>query len=205
VDEVWAPAGIRIAGEAVELRPATEADVVALAAVLPDDYELDPSVGTGLPRPLHLLRTYWRDQGAWSAGSWKLHLLASTPDGRPVGEQILEAEDFGSTRTVDSASWVRTENRGYGIGRAMRSAMLALAFDGLGATRAVTSAWQDNAASLAVSRGLGYRIDHLERRPRGDSDDDLVHMELTSEAWRAAVRPSLTLSGVPDDLTTFGI
>ena len=189
----------------MELRPATEADVVALAAVLPDDYELDPSVGTALPRSLHLLRTYWRDQGAWTPESWKLHLLASAPDGRPVGEQILEAEDFGTERTVDSASWVRREDRGYGIGRAMRSAMLALAFEGLGATRAITSAWQDNAASLAVSRGLGYRIDHLERRPRGDGEDDLVHLELTSEAWSAAVRPAVTLTGVPGDLAPFGL
>ena len=189
----------------MELRPATEPDVVALAGVLPDDYELDPSIGTRLPRSLHLLRTYWRDQGGWSPRSWKLHLLASSPDGRPVGEQILAAEDFGAERTVDSASWVRREDRGYGIGRAMRSAMLALAFDGLGATRAITSAWQDNAASLAVSRGLGYRIDRLERRPRGDGEDDLVHLELTSEAWRAAVRPSVVLSGVPEDLAAFGI
>ena len=41
----------------------------------------------------------------------------------------------------------------------MRAAVLALAFDHLGAQTARSGAFPDNAASLAVSRRLGYRED----------------------------------------------
>ena len=39
----------------------------------------------------------------------------------------------------------------------MRGAVLALAFDGLGAESATTEAFVDNPASAGVSRALGYR------------------------------------------------
>ena len=196
--------GVRIVSADVRLRPATEADVVALAAVLPDDYDLDPTIEAPT-RALHLLRTYWRDQAAWSDGSWVLHLVATTPEGRPIGMQTMEGDDFADSRTVDSASWVAVAERNRGFGGAMRSGMLALAFDGLGARTAVTSAWRDNAASLAVSRRLGYTEDRIERRPRGDADDDLVHLRLDAVTWRASRRPGVTLSGIDPALPSFGI
>jgi RimJ/RimL family protein N-acetyltransferase len=48
------------------------------------------------------------------------------------------------------------------------------AFEGLGAQWAVSAAFEDNAASLGVSRKLGYRDDGTERdvvrgRPPGSS------------------------------------
>jgi RimJ/RimL family protein N-acetyltransferase len=44
----------------------------------------------------------------------------------------------------------------------MRAAVLALAFDGLEAQSAVSAAFEDNPASLGVSRKLGYRDDGIE-------------------------------------------
>ena len=41
----------------------------------------------------------------------------------------------------------------------MRAAVLHLAFDGLGARRAVSDAFEDNPGWLGVSRKLGYRDD----------------------------------------------
>jgi RimJ/RimL family protein N-acetyltransferase len=206
MDAVWPVMGIRVAAPEVALRPAVEADLVALSPLIPDDYELDPTVDAAgeLPRSFHLLRTYWRDQASWRPDSWKLHLVAIEPSGRPIGMQIIEAEDFATDRTVDSASWVARAARRRGFGAAMRGAMLALAFDGLGARRAITSAWQDNTASLAVSRRLGYEIDHVERRLRGDAQDDLVHLHLSVESWRAGRRPSVELTGVAAALASFG-
>ena len=58
-----------------------------------------------------------------------------------------------STRRRGSSSGAR----GTGLGKAMRRAVLSLAFDHLGARAAITSAWHDNHASLGVSRSLGYR------------------------------------------------
>ena len=202
MNDIWPVAGVRILCGAVVLRAATEADVVALAAVLPDDYELDPSVPAA-PRPLHLLRTYWRDQTRWRQDSWTLHLVASY-DGRPVGMQTMEGERFAEERTIDSSSWVAADDRGRGLGRAMRTAMLTLAFDGLGAHLAVTSAWSDNAASLRVSESIGYVFDRVERHPRGADEGELVHLHLDAAGWRAAPRPHANLVGVAAARPAFG-
>ncbi len=59
---------IRIACPAVLLRPVAEADAQALAALLPDDYELDPTVPAP-SRPLQLVETCRRDRVAWTPDS----------------------------------------------------------------------------------------------------------------------------------------
>jgi RimJ/RimL family protein N-acetyltransferase len=207
MDDVWPVMGLCATAAEVVLRPVVEAEFVELATLLPDDYELDPTIDSAgaLPRPLHLLRTYWRDQAVWRTDSWKLHLVAIAPSGRPIGMQTVEAEDFTTDRTVDSASWVTRAARRRGFGAAMRGAMLALAFDGLGARRAITSAWQDNTASLAVSRRLGYEVDHVEQRVRGDAQDALVHLQLSVESWRATRPPRVALTGVEPSLASFGL
>lgn len=77
--------------------------------------------------------------------------------GVAVGVQSLEADDFLALRTVGSGSWLVRSVRGRGIGVAMRTAVLGLALDHLGALAAITSARRDNRASLGVSEHLGYR------------------------------------------------
>jgi RimJ/RimL family protein N-acetyltransferase len=80
----------------------------------------------------------------------------------------------------------------------MRTAMLAVAFDALGAHRAITSAWRDNLPSLAVSARLGYVPDRVQRRAREvpGGEDDLVHLSLDAAAWRAASHPEVVISGI---------
>lgn len=87
---------------------------------------------------------------------------------------------------MDSASFLVREARGQGIGKLMRRAVLTLAFGPLGAQYAISSAWPDNAASLGVSRSLGYAPNGLQRLWRDDSSDDLVHLRLSHEAWVAS-------------------
>ena len=77
-------------------------------------------------------------------------------DGRPIGAQSIDAEAFAIHRTVATGSWLGLQFQGRGFGREMRAAVLGLAFDGLGARVAESSAFLDNGASNAVSRGLGY-------------------------------------------------
>ena len=50
----------------------------------------------------------------------------------------------------------------------MRTAVLALAFEGLDAEIALTEAWSDNEASLGVSRSLGYLPNGSVRHRRDD-------------------------------------
>ena len=101
------------------------------------------------------LQRYWRGRAQTSPGAWTLAFGVFEGD-RLVGEQNLRATGFPGLRTVSSASWVARSEQGRGIGREMRAAVLYLAFAGLGAERATSGAFEDNPASLAVSRALGY-------------------------------------------------
>ncbi len=86
----------------------------------------------------------------------------------------------------------------------MRVAVLHLAFAGLGALEARSGAFSDNAASLAVSRRLGYRPDGREvgvRRGRRAIERRLV---LTRGDWEASERPATTVEGLEPCLELFG-
>ena len=61
-----------------------------------------------------------------------------------VGVQGLVARDFAVMRAVATGSWLGAEFQRRGIGKEMRGAVLALAFDGLGAQIAETEAFVDN-------------------------------------------------------------
>ena len=153
--------------------PVTDADLAALAALLPDDVELDPraeqfpGLEDSRDRQRRFVQGAWHSRGSWSPRSWCLDLGVEA-EGELVGLQSLEGDDFGALRTVDSASWLVVAARGRGIGTAMRAAALGLAFDHLGAVAAVTSAVLDNHASLGVSRRLGY----ARQRPEPHLDRD---------------------------------
>ena len=119
--------------------------------------------------------------------------------------QELEGKhDFLTDRVVDTSSWLAAEVRGQGIGKAMRAAVLALGFDGLDATAAVTEAWHDNAASLGVSRSLGYVDDGERSHPRGAATDRMVGLRLTRDAWRAMPRPAVRIDGLDACRYLFG-
>jgi RimJ/RimL family protein N-acetyltransferase len=182
---------LRLTNGAVALRPMVETDLATVADLLPDDLELNPvattypglDVATGRRVVAH--QEYWKGWGRWSVASWVLTFVVEV-DGRVVGTQSLEGEDFPTLRTVDSASWLVPAVRGRGVGRAMRAAVLALAFGPLEAQHAVTSAWEDNDASLAVSRALGYEPNGQLRQRRQDvvgGVASMVHLRLTRGDW----------------------
>jgi len=86
---------------------------------------------------------------------------------------------------VDSFSWLATDVRGRGLATAMRTAVLALAFDHLEAVAAVSSAEPGNAPSLAVSRRLGYADNGVSRTRSPTGVIELQHVRLLAETWRA--------------------
>ena len=181
----------------------TEVDQPTLADLLPADLELDPSATTyeiepRVGRGVVTHQAYWRALGTWSPAHWRLNFLVLS-EGLLVGAQELEGTDFPLLRTVDSASFLVPSARGQGIGKAMRSAVLALAFEGLDADAAITSAWQDNDGSLGVSRSLGYRPngEHLHlREGTGGARDVMVHLRLTRDEWLGRPRPEVAISGL---------
>jgi len=119
-----------------------------------------------------------------------------------VGLQALEADDFAKLRTVDSGSWLAVHARGRGTAVAMRTAILGLAFDHLGAVAAISSARVDNAPSLAVSRRLGYVENGVSLSDSPTGVVELQHLRLTRGSW--AAHP-VKVTGLDDCLPWFSV
>jgi RimJ/RimL family protein N-acetyltransferase len=202
---------IRMTTPDLQLRHLTEADLPALAALLPEDLEQDPSLTwfDGLSRADNraavLHREYWRARGSWRPESWSLS-FGVFRDGALLGHQGLEGDDFATLRTVDSSSFLVAGVRGQGLGRQMRAAVLALAFGQLGARFAITSAWNDNHASLAVSRALGYVDNGVSLHRRGEAAGEMLHLRLARDRWSASEWPhQVAVDGAERCLPFFGL
>jgi RimJ/RimL family protein N-acetyltransferase len=206
----WPLLDLRLNSGDLELAPLVEADLAEVVRLLPADLELNPTatrfaVDEQTHRGVVVHQEYWRSYGTWATQGWRFH-LAVRRDGELLGLQELEGNDFPTLRTVDTSSWLVESARGAGLGKAMRRAVLALAFDHLGALAAITSAWHDNHASLGVSRSLGYRPNGESLLARGDGVDTLVHLRMTLDDWRSAGgAPDVTVTGVPEALPLFGL
>jgi RimJ/RimL family protein N-acetyltransferase len=184
----WPVSDLRLEAGRIALRPVTEADLVPLADLRPSDAETDPRLPTfGIEDPqlaagvaTHL--SYWSSLGTWRPEAWRLG-FAVRVGGVLAGVQELEADNFPALRVVETSSWLASGWRGQGVGRTMRLAVLALAFDGLGAHVAETSAWPDNAASLGVSRALGYLDNGVVRHHDRGRVADMPRLRLPREVW----------------------
>lgn len=192
------------------LTPLTEADLDEVARVLPDDLEQNPGAARfglagDVQRGVVVHQEYWRSYGTWTTVAWRFH-LAARRGGELLGLQELEGNDFPTLRTVDTSSWLVDGARGQGLGKSMRRAVLALAFDHLGAAAAITSAWHDNMASLGVSRSLGYRDNGESFLARDGGVDTLVHLRMTRADWQATGgAPDVKVAGLTQALPLFGV
>jgi len=208
----WPFVDLVLVADGMVLRPMTEVDLTPLADMLPDDVDLNPALpsfgGQRTPstaRGTTLCQTYWHAIGTWRPESWSLPFVVWV-DGVRVGVQSLEGNDFATRRTVDSFSWLTTTRRGRGLGKAMRLAILALAFDGLGAEVAETSAWHDNAASIGVSRALGYVDNGVHRHADRGRIDDMVYLRMTREVWQTRhAAHGVRVHGLAPCLPFFGL
>jgi len=207
----WPMFDIRLTTPDLQLRHLTEGDLAPLAAILPDDAEQDPasttyaSLDRGRNRGVVLHQDYWRARGSWRPESWILS-FGVFRDGELVGYQGLEGDDFPRLRTVDSSSFLTQAVRGLGWGKQARAAVLALGFGALGARFAITSAWTDNHASLAVSRALGYVNNGFSAHWRGETPGEMAHMRLTREQWlTSGWRDRAVVAGIDECLAFFGL
>jgi RimJ/RimL family protein N-acetyltransferase len=143
-------------------------------------------------------------RASWRPERWHL-LLGVWAEGEPAGSQAVQAEDFAVSRTVATGSWLgeRFQRRGYGT--EMRSAVLELAFAGLGAERARSGAIEGNVASARVSEKLGYEQtgEHLVF-PRGEALREF-ELELTRDRWLRTRRAGVRIEGLAPCLQLFGL
>jgi RimJ/RimL family protein N-acetyltransferase len=209
--DAWPLFGLRIRSERLVLRLPTDDDLLALldvakAGIHPAD-EMPFGVAWSVePSPAFergFVAHHWVSRGGWSVDDWALNLLVES-DGQPIGSQSIVAKAFALHRTVDTGSWLGRAYQGHGFGKEMRSAVLAFAFDGLGARYAESSAFLDNAASNAVSRGLGYEDNGRGAlAPQGVSRET-QRFRMTAEGWRSRPRPPVAIEGLDACRELFG-
>jgi RimJ/RimL family protein N-acetyltransferase len=198
--EAWPLRNLVLRTPRLELRPDDDAGVhelieVALAGIHPPEFmpfavpwtdEPDASMG------VNNLRYHWSQRAALRPDDWRVPFLIRL-DGKVIGEQVLAATNFAVTREVSTGSWLGQRHQGHGYGTEMRAAVLAFAFDHLGAVQARTSAYVDNAASLHVSRSLGYVDDGTLRDSRRGEPAVQLRLLLTADRF-APYRPNWKLS-----------
>jgi RimJ/RimL family protein N-acetyltransferase len=144
----------------------------------------------------------WGHRANWSVHKWTF-TGAAFVDGEPIGMQDMEAENFPSVRSIESGSWLGRAHQGQGLGREMREAMLHLAFDGLEAAEALSGAFEDNAASLATSRTIGYAENGEARGMRRDGWGRIIRFRLAREVWVARRRDDIEIVGLGGCLDMF--
>lgn len=150
------------------------------------------------------MQDHWRTRAEWQPESWALDLF-TFDNGRPVGQQRLRGDQFGLLREVFTGSVVRPDQRGSGVGTAMRAAILSLAFDGLGAKFAQTGAVSDNPASLRVTAKYGYEPNGVRRMTAFDTALEANMFQLSAERWRSAGnRPAVEITGLTGLEVLFG-
>ena len=207
---LWPLFGLRVRTPRLELRVPTDDELCALAEVAaagvhPADTMPFDVPWTAAPSPLlerGVLQFYWRCRGEWSVERWTLD-FAVFLDGRPVGAQGLSATAFPVVRSFETGSWLGRRFQGQGIGREMRAAALHFGFDGLETVQAHSGAWEDNAASLAVSRALGYRPNGERIDPRLGRPCRKLLLRLDRADWSSPAEVSV--EGLEPCLPLFGL
>ncbi|MFD8596643.1 GNAT family N-acetyltransferase [Kitasatospora sp. NPDC059646] len=208
----WPLAGLSVRTPRLELRLPTEpelaelADVAARGVVVPGTrpFRSDWAYETPVERARSVLRAHWRSQADWAPDAWALPLVVFD-DGRPVGVQSLRAGDFAIRREILSGSWLGIDHHGRGLGTEARAAMLHLAFAGLGTESAISASFADNAASIAVSRKLGYLPDGVERDNRHGEFALTRRFRLDRADWEPTRRADIGLAGLAPCAELFGL
>lgn len=189
--------GLRITAGPVELSGITDGDLPALAEVArrgvhdPDRMpftvpwtQVEPDA-----QPLSFAQYHWRTRAGFTPAAWSLN-LAVRHEGTLVGVQGIDTTSYLVTRTGETGSWLGREHHGRGIGTAMRQVMCAFVLDHLDAEEITSAAFDDNPASRAVSRKVGYLEDGTERRERRAGEvATMVRLRLTRETFVRGAEP----------------
>jgi RimJ/RimL family protein N-acetyltransferase len=209
---LWPLFDLRLkSGDLVLRLPAEEElpafSALAAAGIHPPDEMPFGIPWTAEPSPARERQSYLWWIGArakWSVEDWVL-TLGVWVDGQPAGFQDLRAHEFLRFRTVATGSWLGLPYQGRGVGKLMRQAVLALAFDHLGAEIAESEAFIDNPASNKVSLAVGYQPNGFGRLAPHGVPRETQRFRMTLEDWRSRPRPEVTVEGLNGSLQLFGI
>jgi RimJ/RimL family protein N-acetyltransferase len=186
--DVSALFGLRLRTPRLELRLPTHDELIDLrelarAGVHPPDEMPFAVAWTDEPYSEEWVVAFHEQQReAWRPEAWDLE-LGVWAHGELAGVQGLFAQHFRVSRTVGTGSWLGSRFQRHGIGTEMRTAVLELAFRGLGAEVARSGAIEGNSASLRVSEKLGYRVvGNGTVSPRG-VEVGHTDVELLREDW----------------------
>jgi RimJ/RimL family protein N-acetyltransferase len=205
--------GLRLRTDRLELRWPDEEEIAALGRLaqtgVHEPAEMpflvpwtDGSGGPGFVEEFtnfHLgLRRDWRPD------DWQLELGVWAAD-ELIGVQGVVGHGFATNHEAKTGSWLAQRFQGRGFGTEMRAAVLELAFHGLGAEAALSSALEGVDASLRVSQKLGYIEDGeswVDVRGQRRLDRKL---RLTRDRWIDQERISVRISGLETCIPLFGL
>jgi RimJ/RimL family protein N-acetyltransferase len=210
--DLWPLYELRLQTGDLELRYPTEAELPAFVEVIEAGIHPPGEMPFGiawteLPPARRNVESYqwWMgSRGRWSVEEWTL-TLGVWEGGRAVGFQDLRASHFPTFRTVATGSWLGRAFQGRGIGKRMRQAVLALAFDHLGAQFAETEAFLDNPASNRVSLSVGYEPNGFGSLAPNGVPRATQKFRLSLEGWTARPRPEVGVEGLAACLDLFGL
>ncbi|UUU45123.1 GNAT family N-acetyltransferase [Streptomyces sp. NBC_00162] len=207
----WPITDLELATPDLVLRLPSDAELdelaqVAAEGVVPDGAVFFPQPWASAPpaeRARNVVQNHWWARGDWSRDNWRL-LLAVFHDGQVIGQQNLSARDFATTGEARTGFWLGRRFQGHGCGTQMRAAALALAFDGLDAARVTSTAFEDNAASRAVSRKFGYRPNGIHRIAVDAHPYDAHEAVVDAASWRdQAQLVPVAIRGLTGGITYF--
>jgi RimJ/RimL family protein N-acetyltransferase len=208
---LWPLYDLRLCTPELELRLPNEEELIALcrvarAGVHDPDFMPFTAAWTDQPSPQFergFWQFHWRVRAEWTPERWRLE-LAVFREGEPIGTQGIGADDFAVLREPGTGSWLGQRFQGRGYGKQMRAAVLQLAFEGLDAVAARSGAYVDNAASLGVSRALGYQENGVGRVIRRGQPADHIWLRLTRERWQAHRYCEVEVEGLDSCRDLFG-
>ena len=207
----WPLFDLRLRTPRLELRLPTDDDLlelmrVAREGVVEEGRTFFAVPWHELPSPAferQFLQHWWASRGSWSPTNWALG-LAVVAGGQPMGVQDVMARDFAVRKTVATASWLGRAYQGRGYGTEMRAAVLALAFEGLGADRAESGYFPGNAQSAGVSAKLGYVDNGDQIFSVGRERVVERRLRIGRETWKRDLVP-VTIEGLEPCLKLFGV
>jgi len=208
----WPLFGLRIISPRLSLRYPSDEDLDALNQVVSQGIHDPAEMPFEIPwtddppdvRPRNSLQFWWGLRAGWKPSHWVLTMLVEERE-TIVGVQDLIGVEYARTRQVATGSWLGKAYQGHGIGKEMRAAVLHLAFAGLGAQRATSEAFEDNAASLAVSRALGYVENGDDIKVSRGRSRRAVRLVLHREVWQKNCRDDMQIQGLESCATMFGL
>lgn len=200
---IWPIFGIRIRTPRLELRPVDNDLAFELADLAARGIHDPSSTPFGRPwtdvPPDELRRNsvqyYWHVWADWKVDKWDLP-FAVIEKGVVAGVQGLMSEHFPVLRAFETGSWLGKDFQGRGIGKEMRAAVVQFGFDGLRAIDAFTSAYDDNDASLGVTRSLGYEDNGLGIKLRRDQRAEMLAFRMKREDWLKQRRTDIVIDGL---------